>query len=943
MLNDEKTLKLIDQLIACWSDWATHGDYYLEVLAPSIVDSDDPPNATPKEKKIIRMLRSRMSPDDRQRLPRIIRWRRSQIESALDRVQKEQERIQYIRQERIRQLEKEREQARRAEEERIRQLEKEKEQARRAEEQYKYQREQERKQWDDLVVELEGVFERDFLASDNWFREQITNATRRRQRDYKRLKAKFVQDWALRELDEELDPEQADSVAATTGNVLVTARAGSGKTRTLVTRAIFLQKHCGVSPRELLLLAFNRTAANEMRDRLAAALGDDLPHVMTFHALAYALVKPGEKLLFDNEDADQLGLSRKVEAVTEAHIKSDKYNKPIRDLMLAYFREDLQRIVDGKLLPIEGFVEYRRSLPRESLNGDRVESFLEKLVANTLFEHDLPYRFKASFHRNGANYRPDFKLNQPTKVVIECFGNTGEDDYDDRADAKRRFWKGMKSRDWAFLEVSLSDIRFGEEVFVAQLLHKLKQTGVPCRKLSQQEIWERIRKRAVGQFTEAMRNFIGRCRQKGLSQSDLQHMVDQHQSHLNFEKAFLEVGISVYSEYLNRLIADEEEDFNGLMRRAASMVYKGKSTFTRDGGREHGDLTRLRFIMIDEFQDFSQMFQDLVGAIRELSPTVRLFCVGDDWQAINAFAGSELCFFERFEDYFSDVVSHTLPNNYRSARAVIDVSNALMTGKGKPARASQNAQGNCWLQDIGKFQSAPIEEYRHNKERYVPAVLRLIQQCTNNGEKVALLSRTRTVNDFLNRIRPHLSEASRPNVIASTVYRFKGQEETAVIVLDAIEGRFPLIHPNWVFCRIFGDSPDKIEQEERRLFYVALTRAKNTLIVLTDSARESPYISNIRAKRTMKKLDWNRLPPVISPSDKKAMLEVRVYKAYDTPTGPLKAQGYQYNGSGEYWYKLEEEDFSLERLCSQRWLKGSTISVFSETGILIDTRTPSLD
>ena len=79
----------------------------------------------------------------------------------------------------------------------------------------------------------------------------------------------------------------------------VIARAGSGKTSTLVNRAIFLQKQCGVHPSEILLLVFNRKAAQEITDRLKKYLPNDMPHVMTFHALAYAIVHPTEKLLFN--------------------------------------------------------------------------------------------------------------------------------------------------------------------------------------------------------------------------------------------------------------------------------------------------------------------------------------------------------------------------------------------------------------------------------------------------------------------------------------------------------------------------------------------------------------------------------------------------------------------------------------------------------------------
>ncbi|MFN5958978.1 MAG: UvrD-helicase domain-containing protein, partial [Planctomyces sp.] len=110
----------------------------------------------------------------------------------------------------------------------------------------------------------------------------------------------FVQRWAA---DRGLhpDPEQAAAIGAVHDNVLVTARAGSGKTSTLTARAAFLINRCGVAPEELLLLVFNRAAADEMKRRLKH-MECEVPHAMTFHALAYAIVHPEEALLIDSPD-----------------------------------------------------------------------------------------------------------------------------------------------------------------------------------------------------------------------------------------------------------------------------------------------------------------------------------------------------------------------------------------------------------------------------------------------------------------------------------------------------------------------------------------------------------------------------------------------------------------------------------------------------------------
>ena len=267
-----------------------------------------------------------------------------------------------------------------------------------------------------LIGRLNEAFERDYLSADNALASDCDTALLD-EHGYNRLKTEFVRNWAKRELPEPpLDREQAAAVGATRGDVLVTARAGSGKTQTLVARAIFLLRHCGVSPRALLLLAFNRKAAEQIRDRIAKTLGADaLPHVMTFHALAHAIVHPDEHLVFDG--ADSVGRSGETqEAIHEFIGKDGRERRLIRDIMLPHFRSDWERIIEGRFhLPMDELLKYQRSLPRETLNGDHVKSYGEKVIANTLFEHTVNYEYERSFRWNGVNYRPDFTILPPVE------------------------------------------------------------------------------------------------------------------------------------------------------------------------------------------------------------------------------------------------------------------------------------------------------------------------------------------------------------------------------------------------------------------------------------------------------------------------------------------------------------------------------------------------
>ncbi|MBI1930089.1 UvrD-helicase domain-containing protein [Candidatus Poribacteria bacterium] len=919
-------LELIDKLIACWSDW----DF---ILAPSIVRSDGSVWLTNNEKEIVTELRQLLSPGEWQELPMLIAQRRAKK----------------LREVRHREDE---ERARREEEKEREQHEIERERKRQERERLQAEEAQiARKRA--LVARLKDVFESDFLSADGVL-AAAPDADLVSGDEYDELKTRFVQDWAARERHPPLDSEQAAAVAATEGDVQVVARAGSGKTRTLVTRAIFLQKHCRVFPRELLLLAFNKKAAKDMKSRLAQALGENLPYVMTFHALAYALVHPEEDLLFDDASTDQLGLSREVQEVIDEHVMSEKDSVRIRELMLAHFREDWERIVDGRFqMTMDEFLAHRRSLPRESLKGDYVKSFGEKVIANALFEHGVEYRYERNFRWNEVNYRPDFTILTGLKsgVVIEYFGLKGDADYDEMSEQKRTFWAERDG--WTLLEFSPTDLMSnGVDGFARILLQKLQEAGVPWERRTEEEIWELVRRRALDSFTTAMRTFVGRCRKLNLSPNDLESMVAGHTACLTAEAMFLDVGVSIYRGYLERLVAGKKEDFDGLMWRSVSLVRDGQTQFARDKGRERGDVAQLRFVMIDEFQDFSQMFFELVDAIRSANPHVQFFCVGDDWQAINTFAGSDLVFFTDFNRHFRRTSRCYLRTNYRSPESVVAIGNALMDGRGPAAEPERGDAGQVWLCKLDEFRPSVPEQARHKGDEITPAVLRLVSSFLDRGLGVVMLSRRNGVTWYVNyddarsgmpdalvrfqeHVRSFLPEEDRGRVRVSTTHKYKGLEDSAVIVLDAVERSYPLIHPNWVFLRVFGDSIDHIEDEERRLFYVAVTRTKDSLALVTESLTESPYLGDIRRHVRLDSLSWEQLAPV--PSLDSTRIEIRVFNAYNVKD-QLKDLKYRWNG--KYWYRaVLAEGFSFDALLGQPWAGGGVrVEVYSEMGELLYRR-----
>ncbi len=315
---------------------------------------------------------------------------------------------------------------------------------------------------------------------------------------------------------------------------------------------------------------------------------------MTFHALAYAIVHPDESILYNGAEGESQGLSRAFQSVIDDHLQVPKYRAAIRELMLAHFKEDWDQIVaKGYDQSKADFLRIRRSLPRESLRGEYVKSYGEKLIADFLFEHDITYKYERNHWWNDVNYRPDFTVFKTANsgLIIEYFGLSRDPDYDAMSADKRVYWAGKA--DWTLIEFSPSDITSrGDEGFKDLLKYNLEDQGVECRRLSEDELWLKIRYRAIDRFTTAAVNFVGRCRKLSLSPEELRDRIDAYSPISQVEAMFLDLLETLYSAYLKRLSATGEEDFDGLMQRAATIVDSGATKFQRKSGS--GDLGELR-------------------------------------------------------------------------------------------------------------------------------------------------------------------------------------------------------------------------------------------------------------------------------------------------------------------------------------------------------------
>ena len=235
----------------------------------------------------------------------------------------------------------------------------------------------------------------------------------------------------------------------------------------------------------------------------------------------------------------------------------------------------------------------------------------------------------------------------------------------------------------------------------------------------------------------------------------------------------------------------------------------------------------------------------MIEAIHTINPDVKVFCVGDDWQAINGFMGADRNYLRDFNNYFPESRSLSMNTNYRSVSQIVDISNDFMktfedTQK-LPSSHTLIPPGKAFLWISDKCIPSKKEKIMLEGEPDIfLIILRIIQKKLdkNPESEIAVLCRTNnpirgdemTTFEFSKKLKRFINPKYSDQVTVETVHSFKGKEADCIILANVENFYYPLIHPDIKFEEIFGVTETTTTAEERRLFYVALTRAKTRYI-----------------------------------------------------------------------------------------------------------------
>ena len=637
-----------------------------------------------------------------------------------------------------------------------------------------------------------------------------------------------------------LTDEQRRAVVVDEHRNLVVAAAGSGKTSVIVAKAGWLVHRGYRRPSELLLLAFAKDAQKEMEGRIRARLGAEEFRgitARTFHGLGMAIIgeAEGKRPTLARVAEDNRALLDLLGQIV-AELLVDPQNSRI-----------LKKWFQDRFAPYKSMHEFRtwgeywdyiRRYEILSLNGEQVKSFEECEIANFLYLNGVPYEYERAYEHDTATsekrqYQPDFYL-PDTGVYIEHFALSATrktPPFIDQAEYLRsRDWKQQLHAEHGTTLVETYSHEAAAGKLTENLGAKLEEHGVALSPIPPDEIFAVLNERGrIDPFTQLVAAFLQHYKGSGVTFRELAQRAALARDRPRAE-AFVSVFKTIFESYQGTLSGLGQIDFHDMINKATDHVRTGRYR------NPYG------YILVDEFQDISPARAGLLKALLEQSPDAQLFAVGDDWQAIFRFAGSDITIMREFESRFGESERLNLETTFRCADRIAEVATKFVLSNAaqirKTVRATRKAPGPCVHIGLPDKKASLLRE-----------VLDEIAADAGKHEgssTVLLLGRYRHARPM------NMSDLARRyrglRFSSMTVHGSKGLEADYVVVLGLCSGSygFPTeITDDPLLDLVLSASERHPNAEERRLFYVALTRAKRRVFLVADGGPPSPFVKEL--------------------------------------------------------------------------------------------------
>lgn len=636
-----------------------------------------------------------------------------------------------------------------------------------------------------------------------------------------------------------LDAQQREAIVSLEDNVLVISSAGSGKTMTTVGKVRYLIDIQHVPAEKILLITFTRKAAESLSERL----GEKNLKCRTFHKLALDIIgeTTGEKPTITAPDFS-----------VQVYHKLSQENPVFRDAIADYIIRSRYTMRDQfEYSSMQDYMQDRQKHGIQAffkdMDGKPVfcKSDEESKICDFLGSRGIKFRYEEKYEFNtvDAEYRqycPDFSIyidgpdGTLKRIYLEHFAVNeaghcpGWFTYDEEYKYLDGIqWKRQchQERGTILLETSSAGFQRGD-VF-KNLSKQLLELGAIFSKTTHQSVSRELLRQEEN-ILDMLTSFNFLLKSRDRTIEDIISQVGRGPDAITIN----DIIVPFVDAYRQMELDNNEVDFTDAIIRATNLC--------NDGHRPDYD-----YILVDEFQDISLDRYRFLQALRREKPLTKLFCVGDDWQSIYRFAGSDMALFKQFEKYFGYTKKCLMETTYRFGEPVIADSSKFILAN--PEQAVKNV--HSFREDVEtKLDFLSTD----GRDGVVETVKYLADQIPADKE-ILLLGRYRfDVNIFKNtelavhenKDRIFVSYGSR-QINFMTVHQSKGLECDYVILINCNGGTvgFPSqISDSPVLKYVLSEPDTYAFSEERRVFYVGITRAKKHTWVLYDMNNPSPFV-----------------------------------------------------------------------------------------------------
>lgn len=578
-----------------------------------------------------------------------------------------------------------------------------------------------------------------------------------------------------------LDEQQTAAVMDDSDTQLVVAGAGTGKTTTLIGKVKHLVSDLGVDPSGILMISLTNNTVADLRRAVDEEFGSGFAaDVMTIHALGNRIVRRRACVGRDR--------SALIGRILYDLVEEDR--RSARAMML---------FVDG--LRTAGFSDV-------ALDGTSIRNRGLRCLADALFERGVRCEYT----------RPDYSGKDPVPGFIVA---------DDGKGHRLRVYSDDDAA-----KTAARDPRKAAEFVVDR--------GFPEERMNANDLAAEVLEAWGDRIPEAIGAFISRCKCTGTTMGDLQRANGRNGTDVRATvEEKLRLIDRVWDMYAMTCAEGNLADYDDMVIQAAQEVRAGK-----DPGR------RYTHVLIDEYQDVSRILVDLVKALRAVM-RFKLFCVGDDWQSIYSFSGGDvwqMYDFGKVWEGWGSLSVDRIERTYRSPQQIVDMASRFVQKNPMQMRKT--------VRSIGAARRIPMQLLPVTSDRDVPRMVSNRLDYLYPNLSVMVIGRTR--NDIYalgNGSGAFLFNPSSSQGTVEVVYRrwdddrgdwrevrrltfmtahsSKGLEADVVfLIADRDRGGFPSTLRDDLGDLFSGRDEGIQYPEERRVFYVALTRARRLLFMV---------------------------------------------------------------------------------------------------------------